>query len=95
MTGQDRETISGMMAKAHPMMSRDPYMIDAAILGPVSRPRLYWTSFELGDTTSRLRKLSNARSKGVPMFGQQELRFDRGQAQGKSGCTWVTRKGYQ
>jgi site-specific DNA-cytosine methylase len=89
MSEEDRGTITGIMDKAFPGQGRvEPYMIDAAILGPVSRPRLYWTSFGLGDAVIH--------PSGVPVFGQQELHFGRerrmrGKAPGATqGYTLVT-----
>ena len=43
MTTHDRRTVTDKVSRAY---STHPYRIDANILGPVNRPRLYWTSFE-------------------------------------------------
>ena len=43
MTAKDRATITDLVNQTYPATL---YRIDANILGPVNRPRFYWTSFE-------------------------------------------------
>jgi site-specific DNA-cytosine methylase len=57
MSESDRTTITHVLDTAYPTIKHyakgtgvKPYWIDAAILGQVSRPRLYWPSWKVGNT---------------------------------------------
>ena len=50
MTSGDREKITDRLKEIRQQSSQaSPYWLDAAVLGPCSRPRLFWTSFDIDE----------------------------------------------